>query len=112
MEQTVFMDSIHVLASFTFQPHTSLDLILQFPIQPTLYVKLVNKSTTTFQDRTLVGRPDAGSEPNDIQLSGVGIETHHSVLRIENGDLFIEPYSNARTCVNGSQVRIPSAAIN
>lgn len=58
------------------------------------------------QDRTLVGRPDAGSEANDIQLSGVGIETHHSVLFIENGDLFIQPYPNARTCVNGSQVRI------
>nr|XP_045609917.1 kinesin-like protein KIF13A isoform X6 [Procambarus clarkii] len=56
------------------------------------------------KERTLVGRPDAGSEPNDIQLSGVGIETHHSVLLIENSDLFIEPYSNARTCVNGSQV--------
>ncbi|XP_045131033.1 kinesin-like protein KIF13B isoform X11 [Portunus trituberculatus] len=56
------------------------------------------------KERTLVGRPDAGSEPNDIQLSGVGIETHHSVLCIENGDLFIEPYPNARTCVNGSQV--------
>ncbi|XP_050727701.1 kinesin-like protein KIF13A isoform X3 [Eriocheir sinensis] len=56
------------------------------------------------KDRTLVGRPDAGSEPNDIQLSGVGIETHHSVLSIENSDLFIEPYPNARTCVNGSQV--------
>lgn len=62
--------------------------------------------TNAFQDRTLVGRPDAGSEPNDIQLSGVGIETHHSVLCIENSDLFIEPYPNARTCVNGSQVRI------
>lgn len=60
------------------------------------------------KDRTLVGRPDAGSEPNDIQLSGVGIETHHSVLCIENSDLFIEPYPNARTCVNGSQVRISS----
>ena len=58
-----------------------------------------------FQDRTLVGRPDAGIEPNDIQLSGVGIEKHHSLLCIENSDLFIEPYPNARTCVNGSQVR-------
>lgn len=56
------------------------------------------------KDRTLVGRPDAGNEPNDIQLSGVGIETHHSVLSIENSDLFIEPYASARTCVNGSQV--------
>ncbi|XP_069985793.1 kinesin-like protein KIF13A isoform X3 [Penaeus vannamei] len=56
------------------------------------------------KDRTLVGRPDAGSTPNDIQLSGVGIETHHSVLVIENSDLFLEPYPNARTCVNGSQV--------
>lgn len=60
----------------------------------------------TSQDRTLVGRPDAGHEPNDIQLSGVGIETHHSVLSIENSDLFIEPHSSARTCVNGSQVII------
>ncbi|KAK7063154.1 Kinesin-like protein kif13b [Halocaridina rubra] len=56
------------------------------------------------KDRTLVGRPDAGQEPNDIQLSGVGIETHHSVLVIENTDLYLEPYPNARTCVNGSQV--------
>ncbi|KAK3891209.1 hypothetical protein Pcinc_004892 [Petrolisthes cinctipes] len=56
------------------------------------------------KDRTLVGRPDAGSEANDIQLSGVGIETHHSVLSIEKSDLFIEPSTNARTCVNGSQV--------
>ncbi|XP_042236957.1 kinesin-like protein KIF13A isoform X3 [Homarus americanus] len=56
------------------------------------------------KERTLVGRPDAGSEPNDIQLSGVGIETHHSVLLIQDTDLFIEPYPNARTCVNGSQV--------
>ncbi|XP_064103663.1 kinesin-like protein KIF13A isoform X4 [Macrobrachium nipponense] len=56
------------------------------------------------KDRTLVGRPDAGPEPNDIQLSGVGIETHHSVLVIENSDLFLETYPNSRTCVNGSQV--------
>lgn len=69
---------------------------------------MMKQMHTVFQDRTLVGRPDAGSEPNDIQLSGVGIEMHHSVLCIENGDLFIEPYPNARTCVNGSQVRFLS----
>lgn len=73
---------------------------------------MMKQMFTVFQDRTLVGRPDAGSEPNDIQLSGVGIETHHSVLCIENGDLFIEPYPNARTCVNGSQVRFFTTSEN
>jgi kinesin family protein 13 len=45
----------------------------------------------------------------DIQLSGLGIHPEHCVVTIEDGGLFMEPLSNARSYVNGLPVteRIP-----
>jgi predicted component of type VI protein secretion system len=45
----------------------------------------------------------------DIQLSGLGIQPEHCVVTIEDGGLFMEPLSNARSYVNGLPVteRIP-----
>jgi predicted component of type VI protein secretion system len=45
----------------------------------------------------------------DIQLSGLGIQPEHCVIIIEDGGLFMEPLSNARSYVNGLPVteRIP-----
>ncbi|KAB7500909.1 Kinesin-like protein KIF13A, partial [Armadillidium nasatum] len=56
------------------------------------------------KDITYVGRPDVEGQSNDIQLSGVGIESWHCSLKIVNTELFLEPRPNARTCVNGSQI--------
>ncbi|KZS16304.1 Kinesin-like protein [Daphnia magna] len=55
------------------------------------------------KDRTLVGRQDADSQP-DIQLSGLGIQTEHCQLLIENGQLFMEPLGVAPCFLNGSPV--------
>lgn len=55
------------------------------------------------QDRTLVGGKGAPSE-QDIQLSGLGIQPEHCVILVEDGGLFMEPMSNARSFVNGSPV--------
>jgi len=50
-----------------------------------------------------VGRHDAESEP-DIQLSGLGIQSEHCQLLIENGQLFMEPLGNSACFLNGSPV--------
>ena len=42
------------------------------------------------KDRTLVGRAGA-EEEQDIQLMGLGIQTEHCVLEIENTELWITP---------------------
>ncbi|XP_060516380.1 kinesin-like protein KIF13A isoform X2 [Cylas formicarius] len=57
------------------------------------------------KDRTVVGQRTPGSnmEP-DIQLSGLGIQPEHCIITIEENGLFLEPLTNARSCVNGSQV--------
>ncbi|PNF28377.1 hypothetical protein B7P43_G17067 [Cryptotermes secundus] len=60
------------------------------------------------KERTLVGGREAPME-QDIQLSGLGIQPEHCVVTIEDGGLFMEPLSNARSYVNGLPVteRIP-----
>ncbi len=60
------------------------------------------------KDLTRIGRATGGdpsvSEP-DIQLSGVGIQPEHCVIRLDGEKLFLEPVAGARTCVNGREVR-------
>lgn len=58
------------------------------------------------KERTVIGGTacnDTGIEP-DIQLCGLGIQPQHCVITIEDNGLFLEPYPNARSCVNGAQV--------
>ncbi|KAJ3639965.1 hypothetical protein Zmor_003291 [Zophobas morio] len=57
------------------------------------------------KERTIVGARSCGSgvEP-DIQLSGLGIQPEHCIITIEDGGLFLEPLTNARSYINGSQV--------
>ncbi|CAH1153752.1 unnamed protein product [Phaedon cochleariae] len=54
---------------------------------------------------TVVGASshNSGKEP-DIQLSGLGIQPEHCIIRIQDNGLFLEPLANARSCVNGSQI--------
>ncbi|KAF5272853.1 hypothetical protein FQR65_LT00449 [Abscondita terminalis] len=51
------------------------------------------------KERTVVGGQGA-----DIQLSGLGIQSEHCIISIEDGHLFMEPLTNARSFINGSQV--------
>ncbi|XP_070533072.1 kinesin-like protein KIF13A isoform X2 [Ptychodera flava] len=61
------------------------------------------------KDHTLVGRPDAPSNP-DIQLSGLGIMPEHCVIDIDNEyEVYLTPMANARTCVNGSHIETKTA---
>lgn len=57
------------------------------------------------KERTLVGRADASVE-QDIQLSGIGIQPEHAVIRIDEKEnqLYMIPLAGARTCVNGSVI--------
>lgn len=56
------------------------------------------------EDRTVVGRSDA-SIPPDIQLTGLGIESLHCELVIEQDQsLYLIPYPKALTCVNGEKI--------
>ncbi len=55
------------------------------------------------QDRTLVGRPDAET-PQDIQLTGLGIQSEHCQLLIVDGQLFMEPVGTASCFLNNSPV--------
>ncbi|KAF7704029.1 kinesin-like protein KIF13B isoform X3 [Silurus meridionalis] len=53
------------------------------------------------KDHTMVGSADS----QDIQLCGMGIQAEHCVINITpEGAVFINPYKNSRTCVNGSPV--------
>jgi len=54
-------------------------------------------------ERMLVGRSDAGT-PQDIQLSGLGIQSEHCFFEIEDNEIFISPQTGARTCVNGREI--------
>ncbi|KAF5284466.1 hypothetical protein FQA39_LY17041 [Lamprigera yunnana] len=51
------------------------------------------------KEKTVVGGQGA-----DIQLSGLGIQPEHCIISIEDGHLFMEPFANARSFINGSQV--------
>ncbi|XP_075220928.1 kinesin heavy chain 73 [Lycorma delicatula] len=55
------------------------------------------------KERTLVGLRGALT-PQDIQLSGLGIQPEHCIITIEEGGLFMEPLNNARSFINGSPV--------
>jgi len=60
---------------------------------PYLYTKLV----TWLQERTLIGRPDAGRE-QDIQLLGLGIMPEHCVVVVnDNADVILCPLDGARS---------------
>ena len=52
---------------------------------------------------TCVGR-SGGPEPQDIQLSGAGIQQLHCVLKIRETKLVVKALPGARTCVNGAEV--------
>ncbi|XP_045481473.1 kinesin-like protein KIF13A isoform X2 [Harmonia axyridis] len=57
------------------------------------------------KDKTVVGAKVDGVGPEpDIQLSGLGIQPEHCIITIEEGELFLEPLTNARSFINGSQV--------
>ncbi|KAL3290384.1 hypothetical protein HHI36_023724 [Cryptolaemus montrouzieri] len=57
------------------------------------------------KEKTVVGAKGDGVGPEpDIQLSGLGIQPEHCIITIEDGELFLEPLSNARSFINGSQV--------
>lgn len=53
------------------------------------------------KEYTMIGGPNVDPPP-DIQLFGLGIQSEHCVIKIEDGDLYIEPINNARCFVNGS----------
>lgn len=55
------------------------------------------------KDRTVVGARGAPCEP-DIQLSGLGIQPQHCEITIEDGGLFLKPFPNARSFVNGAHI--------
>ncbi|XP_053488185.1 kinesin-like protein KIF13B isoform X2 [Ictalurus furcatus] len=53
------------------------------------------------KEHTMVGSADS----QDIQLCGMGIQAEHCVINITpEGAVFLNPYKNSRTCVNGSPV--------
>ncbi|KAM9465916.1 kinesin-like protein KIF13B isoform 1-T1 [Clarias gariepinus] len=53
------------------------------------------------KEHTMVGSADS----QDIQLCGMGIQAEHCVINITSeGAVFLNPYKNSRTCVNGSPV--------
>ncbi|XP_066531682.1 kinesin-like protein KIF13B isoform X2 [Hoplias malabaricus] len=53
------------------------------------------------KEHTKVGSADS----QDIQLCGMGIQAEHCVIDITpEGAVFLNPYRNTRTCVNGSPV--------
>lgn len=56
------------------------------------------------EDKTIVGREGGDIEP-DIQLCGLGIAAHHADLEIVDGEVFVTPQKDARTCVNGREIR-------
>ena len=45
--------------------------------------------------RTLLGRP-GGTEEQDIQLNGLGIQQQHAVIDIELTEVFVTPLQEAR----------------
>lgn len=45
-----------------------------------------------------------GGKGADIQLSGLGIQPEHCIITIEDGCLYMTPFTNARCFINGSPV--------
>ena len=65
---------------------------------------MTDSSILYLKDRIRVGRAGDPSDP-DIQLSGIGIQSEHCVIRLETDEnLFLDPIVGARTCVNGRKV--------
>lgn len=57
------------------------------------------------KDHNVVGgRRSAEKVQPDIQLSGLGIQSEHCVLSIEDGGLYMEPIGSARCFVNGTLI--------
>ncbi|XP_053677042.1 kinesin-like protein KIF13A [Anopheles nili] len=66
------------------------------------------------KEETLIGGRSSGvggtggtggsSKQPDIQLLGLGIQSEHCLITIEEGELYMEPIENARCYVNGSVV--------
>ena len=48
------------------------------------------------QEKTLIGRPDAGRE-QDIQLLGLGIMPEHCVVVVDGSDVLLIPLDGARS---------------
>ncbi|RZF41836.1 hypothetical protein LSTR_LSTR005298 [Laodelphax striatellus] len=55
------------------------------------------------KEKTFVGGRGT-NPPQDIQLSGLGIQPEHCIVTIEEGGLFLEPIDNARSFINGAPV--------
>eukprot|EP00794_Sanderia_malayensis_P012185 gene12185-13443_t len=55
------------------------------------------------KDHTLIGRQTA-STPQDIQLSGLGILKEHCLIDVDEEVVYIDPFPDARTCVNGQLI--------
>ncbi|XP_067931431.1 kinesin-like protein KIF13A isoform X2 [Watersipora subatra] len=54
---------------------------------------------------TIVGSGDEMTLP-DIQLSGLGILPQHCTINVQNDkEVYIDPVSGARTCINGSLIK-------
>jgi len=63
------------------------------------------------KDKTLVGRAEAETQ-QDIQLMGLGIQSEHCLMEIENIDLYVTPLLGARTCVNGNEITERTKLLN
>ncbi|EDV23279.1 uncharacterized protein TRIADDRAFT_50560 [Trichoplax adhaerens] len=44
------------------------------------------------------------SNSSDIQLNGLGIQPEHCILNVKEGDVYVKPFPNAKTYVNGKIV--------
>jgi kinesin family member 13 len=67
---------------------------------PILFALNQTLTVANQQEHTLVGRKEAPVE-QDIQLSGLGIQPEHCVLKMEGEKLYTIPLEGARTYVNG-----------
>ena len=59
------------------------------------YSQNIVLSPLFFQEKTIVGCPNAETTP-DIQLSGLGIQPEHCIVEIEDSDVFVSPFEGAR----------------
>ncbi|XP_065063038.1 kinesin-like protein KIF13B isoform X4 [Rhopilema esculentum] len=55
------------------------------------------------KEHTLIGRHNS-PKLQDIQLSGLGILKEHCIVDIDDEIVYLEPFAEARTCVNGQQI--------
>ncbi|XP_031559004.1 kinesin-like protein KIF13A isoform X2 [Actinia tenebrosa] len=57
------------------------------------------------KDHTKIGRLNPNLPPPDIQLGGLGILPEHSTMDIEGNEVYLTPMPNARTFVNGKELK-------